>query len=280
MNKTAISYLDRAWNPVTGCSCGCPECWARPMAYRFGKSFEPTFHPDKLDQPAKRKKPATVGVCFTGDLFDPQVQPKAVDLVFETAYLASSHDYVFLTKRADRMVNQCKTWRSDEGCFTPPEWFYMGVTVRNQAELDAAAPHILAMAGAGWKVWLSIEPMQGQISFETHQKRLGGYVNITPFLSGVILGGQSGPNAPPLNVDWVRAVRDQCAAAGVPFMFKQWGDGQVLGDSRERRGPAAGLSRVSFLQHDANRKFIASWPVLDGRTHTALAWPLHEKVLP
>lgn len=263
MNKTAIPYLDRVWNPVTGCSYGCLECWARPMAKRFGWSFEPTFHSEKLGEPAKRKKPSTIGVCFTGDLFDPLAPANAAGLVLNHASWTPHHTYVFLTKRAD----QYPLALSPKLNWFPKDNWYLGVTVRNQAELDAAAPHIHAMESAGWKVWLSIEPMQGPVDisfFEIWEHSPGKRdTRFGSQLSGVILGGQSGPGAMPLHPDWVRAVRDQCAAANVPFMFKQWSSHK---DDQFR--PHSGDTATDY------------WPLLDSRTHTALAWPLYEKVLP
>lgn len=265
LTKSNIPYFDRNWGPGTGCSFGCPECYAAAAAHRFGKDFKPTFHPERLGDPAKRKKPTTIGVCFHGDLFDGKLPYDAHTRAFYAALDAPQHTYIFLTKRAADLAQILRDWLNFNAFSAPPNW-YMGVTVRNRPELAAAAKYIRAMAEAGWKVWLSIEPMQGPVSLrwletEALRNRETGSANHLDFarlLSGVILGGQSGPKAPPLHADWVRQVRDQCEAANVAFMFKQWPTGQAV----------------------PLRSSTAKPPCLDGRTHTALAWPLHEKVLP
>lgn len=272
LTKTKIPYLTHTWPVVTGCSFGCPECWARRIANRFGNSFEPTFHPDRLRDPAKRKKPAIIGVAFGGDLFDPALvgEPDAIAETFYRAYANPRHTYVFLTKRVKHMALTCEWWtRKTISLLVQPNW-YMGVTVRNQAELDAAAPHIRAIAAAGWKVWLSIEPIQGPVDLlilplctlaacNDNGPRCDNETCPSRLIQGVILGGQSGPGAPPLHPDWVRSVRDQCATAGVAFMFKQWADRQ-----NDHEG-------YLIFRHDFQDEG-EFYPVLDGRTHTALPW--------
>lgn len=240
LTKSNIPYFDRNWSPVTGCSYGCPECYARAIANRFGKSFEPTFHPERLGDPAKRKKPTTIGVCFHGDLFDKEIRRGDFHSVVQAANAAPQHHYLFITKRADEMAFEVRLWHA----LVRPNHYFI-VTVRNQQEMNAAEPYILAMA-FDCNVVLSVEPMQGPVDLSP----------VADSLSGVILGGQSGPRAVPLDPDWVRAVRDQCAAADVPLMFKQASD-SCPWSAGYRNG----------------------WPVLDGRTHTALAWPLQEKVI-
>lgn len=270
MNKTGIGYLDFTWNPVTGCTYGCPECWARATAARMAmnpklstelrecyRTFTPTLHPERLGEPAKLKRPSVVGVGFMGDLCEEAFkkwrkgQPSMVYEVLKAAATSPQHTYVFLTKRAARLAEICENYRASAEI--PLNW-YMGVTVRNQEEMDAATPHLIAIDKAGWKTWLSVEPMQSEVGilfdppeFWRDNYLLTGELPEHP-LCGVVLGGQSGPNALPLNLDWVRVVEKQCDAAGVPFAFKQ-GAG---------RNPQ-------------------QWPFLDGVQHKALPWTLTTK---
>jgi protein gp37 len=288
MNKTGIGYLDFTWNPTTGCTFGCPECWARGVAQtrlypamlksslslsgslehsssresRSAKAeayrtFAPTLHPERLGEPAARKKPAVIGVCFMGDLFDPELIHGKTTHIISAADEASQHTYIFLTKQPKFMA-----WIFGiESSFGPqeprPNW-YLGFSARNQAEFDAGWPHMAKLAAAGWKVWVSLEPMQDWIDVDVCPTceamtieecgkgpcPLGGpAINV---LSGVILGAQSGKNPAPFKTDWARSIRDQCAAAGVPFMYKQ--------------GP-----------HQKTGKLV-TLPELDGEIHDALAW--------
>src|SRR5512143_2231910 len=103
---TAIPYLDENWPIVTGCVPEFPcwkRCWARGMAHRFGRDFTPTFHPDKLVQPMRWRKPRRVGVAFTGDLFADGITDYDIATVFGAMGGVSRHQYFIITKRAERM---------------------------------------------------------------------------------------------------------------------------------------------------------------------------------
>lgn len=285
MNKTGIQYLDFTWNPVTGCTKGCPECWAREVSQKrlapamkkkmiathqslperlasekmveAYRTFAPTLHPERLDQPARRKKPSVIGVCFMGDLFDPGLDEVERFRVMSAADRAPQHTYVFLTKQPRVMAEWMKPYIK----LNHRDW-YLGFSARTQAEFDAGWPHMAKLAAAGWKVWVSLEPMQEAIALPPvlewcpgcGMKVLVGPTAegicehcrcATVTLSTVITGAQS-PTGP-WSDDWPRAIRDQCAAAGVPFMHKQ------------------GLD---------SRGKVVKLPMLDGRQHTELAWRL------
>ena len=108
MNKTAIEWCDYTWNPVTGCLHGCPYCYARKIAERFKGSkawpFEPMFHPDRLNAPAKMKKPQTIFVCSMADLFGEWVPDAWIKDVFAAIEQAPQHTYIFLTKNPERYL--------------------------------------------------------------------------------------------------------------------------------------------------------------------------------
>jgi len=101
MNETKIEYCDRTWNPVTGCRHNCDFCYARKIAKRYGLyggSFDPQFHPDKLDEPYKEKKPMVIFVCDMGDIFSPGMKGIWIEQVKLAAMRAPWHTYLWLTK--------------------------------------------------------------------------------------------------------------------------------------------------------------------------------------
>jgi protein gp37 len=186
-------------------------------------SFHPTLHPERLDQPAARKKPAVIGVCFMGDLFDPALDEGDRFAVLNTLQLSPRHTFVLLTKQPETM-HRFLIMPNPQ-----PNW-HLGFSARTQEEFDAGWPHMSKLAAAGWKVWVSLEPLLGPVDLNKWDwiTEHGGCTYIrysSGWLSGVIVGEQSGSKRPPFDTDWVRSIRDQCAAAGVPFMFKQARDG-------------------------------------------------------
>jgi len=212
----------------------------------------------ELSSPLRAKKPAVIGVQFMGDLFHEDVPGSFVQAAYTTMAKARQHTFLVLTKRAKRMadittgmIEMGLTLREGyQGGDLPNIWH--GVTVCNQQEADEKIPHLLKVPG---RKWLSIEPMLGEIDlghngsdalpvFRYPDKDIpiysqpsnrcvdsfkGGFwkkhdANMRPFVDAVILGGETGPGARPMHPDWVRSVRDQCVAAGVPFYLKQNGE--------------------------------------------------------
>jgi protein gp37 len=195
-------------------------------------SFHPTLHPERLDQPSARKKPAVIGVCFMGDLFDNALEYYDRTRVFHAMDDAPQHTYIILTKQPRRMMNNI----AHNGGMAKRQNWHLGFSARTQEEFDDGWPHMAKLAAAGWKVWVSLEPLLSGMNI-TKALRWCPSCKTTWYLpppdgickcratitglSGVIVGEQSGPHCPPFDWDWVRSLRDQCAAAGVPFMFKQ-----------------------------------------------------------
>lgn len=230
MNRTGILYLDLTWNPVVGCGNGCTYCWARRMARR-GKNrcakcgtFEPHFHPERLGEPVRRRKPARIGVSFMGDVFDPEVSKDNLSEIYAVMEVCPQHTFVVLTRQVER-ANEWATWFEEP---LPNVW--LGATVTNQADADRMLPHLLATPAALRLV--SAEPLMGPL-------------DLRPWLPGLgwtIVGGMSGPLARkhPMDPDWARAVRDQCRAAGVPFYMKQMSGGAAIpADLQIREEPDA-----------------------------------------
>lgn len=213
MAATKIEWTDATWNPVRGCtkiSQGCKHCYAERFAERFrgvpGHPFEQGFDlrlvPEKLDEPLRVRKPQRIFVNSMSDLFHEDVPVEYIRQVFDIMNRANWHEYQVLTKRAARLedLNGVIQW-------APHIW--MGVSVENN-ECVWRIDH-LRRTGAHVK-FLSIEPLLGPITnLDLHG------------IDWVIVGGESGPGARPIEKEWVTDIRDQCARSDVAFFFKQWG---------------------------------------------------------
>lgn len=171
MTKTGIPYLDLTWSPCGfGCSKGCRTCWARKLAKRIGTNngcpdclaFRPHFHPERLDEPSRRRKPAVIGVDFYADLFDPSRDQDTVNLVLDAAKATTNmlQTFVFLTERYGRCINTIHRWHNRAGCLPPSNW-WIGATIRNQADADTVAAEWADMPA---KKWLSLEPLEGPVT--------------------------------------------------------------------------------------------------------------------
>lgn len=237
-DNSAIEWTDATWNPVTGCtkvSPGCDHCYAETFAERWrgvkGHPFESGFdlqlRPDRLQTPLSWKRPRRIFVNSMSDLFHRDVPDYFVAQVFDTMARAYWHTFQVLTKRPERMRRLLRRW---PWCEAPNVW--LGVSVES--------------VGFAWRVdmlretpaavrFLSIEPMLGPV-------RGLAFNNI----DWVIVGGESGPGARPMNPAWAIDVRDQCTAAGVAFFFKQWGGrspkagGRLLEGREWSQYPASG----------------------------------------
>ena len=218
MAKSSIEWTDATWNPVTGCnkvSPGCKHCYAERMSKRlramgqpnYAHGFELTFHEHMLELPLRWKQPSQVFVNSMSDLFHSDVPLSYIERVFTVMRRASWHQFQVLTKRSDRLMEVSPMLR-----WEPHIW--MGVSVESE-EYTYRIEH-LQCSGALIK-FLSLEPLLGPLP----KLNLRG-------IDWVIVGGESGPGARPMEADWVRDIRDQCLRARVPFFFKQWG-GPVKG---------------------------------------------------
>ncbi len=214
---SAIEWTDATWNPVTGCTkitAGCDNCYASRFSERFRgvpghpfeNGFDLTLRPERLQQPLAWKRPRMIFVNSMSDLFHKEVPKAFIDRVFDTMEGADWHVFQVLTKRSsimrDYLVRRYATR-------PPPGHIWLGVSVENHR----AATRIEHLRQAPAAVrFLSIEPLIGAVG----PMRLDG-------IHWVIAGGESGPGARPMHIDWARDVRDQCSAQRVAFFFKQWG---------------------------------------------------------
>lgn len=150
MNKTKIEYCDLTWNPITGCKHNCDYCYARKIAERYGLyggNFDPQFHPEKLDEPLKEKKPMVIFVCDMGDIFSPGVKEEWRNQVMVAANRAPWHTYLWLTK------NQAHKKAYDES-WAKPNW-WLGATITGPE--DAWKREVMV----GNNIWYSFEPLFG-----------------------------------------------------------------------------------------------------------------------
>ncbi len=220
--KTSIEWTEVTWNPVTGCdrtSPGCDNCYALRLAARLhgmgqpryqrngdpvtsGPGFGVTCHDDLLELPQRWRSPRLVFVNSMSDLFHPEVPDEFIGRVFASMAMSSVHTFQVLTKRSKRLA----------ALATQLEWsgnIWMGVSVESD-RYRFRLEHLRAVPAA--VRFLSIEPLLGPV----------GELDLTG-IHWVIVGGESGHGARPIDVSWVTDIRDQCIEADVAFFFKQWG---------------------------------------------------------
>lgn len=225
-DHSAIEWTEATWNPVTGCSKvspGCRFCYAERLANRlkamgqprYRRGFSVTLQPDTLTLPLRWKTPRLIFVNSMSDLFHEDVPLEYVARVFATMREASWHAFQVLTKRAERLeqVAPQLPWPSN---------VWMGVSVEN-VDYAWRIRHLTRVPAA--VRFLSVEPLLGPIP----KLPLAG-------IHWVIVGGESGPGARPMESSWVRSIRDQCGARHVPFFFKQWGGVRKKRAGRELDG--------------------------------------------
>jgi protein gp37 len=223
---TSIEWTDATWNPVTGCtkvSPGCKHCYAERMSRRllamgqprYRNGFRVTLQSDVLDLPLKWRLPRTIFVNSMSDLFHSEVPGSYIKKCFAVMELASHHTFQVLTKRPERVVEMSRElpW---------PANIWMGTSIENQGFIHRAH-HLLKVPAA--IRFLSIEPLLGPVR-GLPLDRIGW----------VIVGGESGPGARPMDEAWVLAIKDECNDAKVPFFFKQWGGVQKSRTGRSLQG--------------------------------------------
>ena len=216
-DNSAIEWTDATWNPVTGCTKigpGCDNCYAARFAERFRgvpghpyeQGFDLTLRHERLTQPARWCRPRMIFVNSMSDLFHKRVSNAFIDQVFDTMETIDRHIYQVLTKRSSRLADYVN--QRYRGTSTPKH-IWLGVSVEDQLRAKRIAH--LQRTNAVIR-FLSVEPLLGRI----------GPIDLAG-IAWVIVGGESGPGARPMDINWVREMRDQCAQQEVKFFFKQWG---------------------------------------------------------
>lgn len=258
--NSKIEWCDHTFNPWIGCtkvSPGCDHCYAEAHNARFDGGVAVNWGPGA---PRRRTSPATwskplawdrahakffakhgrrqrVFCASLADVFDNEVPSEWRDDLATLIAHTPDLDWLLLTKR----IGNAGAMLGDIFLDGPPDNLWLGATIVTQEEADRDIPKLLAVPAA--KRFLSIEPLLGPVDLTMHlwgrpkpcddcpkdgdcecgyARR--GTVFDDPALDWVIVGGESGPKARPMHPDWARSLREQCAAAGVPFLFKQWGE--------------------------------------------------------
>jgi len=233
MNKQGagkIAWTDYSWNPVSGCSKLCNYCYAAAMARRFKRSFAPTCHPERLDEPSRLKKPSRIFVASAGDLFDPAIPFDFVARVWGAMWAAPQHRFQVLTKQPARMLEFVTKWyKEDSRLATRQPDFYghvwLGVSATCQADADERIPLLLETPAA--TRFVSYEPALGEVDLSEWlavTRRWGKdwteQTGDVARLAWVITGAMTGPGAVKPEREWVETLRRQCQAAGVPLFEK------------------------------------------------------------
>ena len=272
-------YWDLPWSLVDGCtpcSPGCDHCWSAGMWHRFhgvipeqrddkmaltdlsgrfrGKILT---HPERLSIPLKRRKPTVYAVW--NDWAHEKVGNRFRSNMMTQMKRADRHTYLACTKRPHVMLDFYRWYGLD-----PPKTLWNGLTVCNQQEADEKIPIFLQVPG---KKFLSLEPLLGPVDlglslysfhipdhFDRDLRKTPAHES--PGIDAVIIGGETGPGARPMHPDWVRSVRDQCAAAAVPFFLKSLGEWSLRGNMK---------TGCEYIHSKDGR-------LLDGRTHDDLLW--------
>jgi protein gp37 len=288
-DKTGIEWTDATWNPVVGCSVispGCTNCYAMRMAARLEKMGRAIYRgmttPGKagpvwsgrveasnwgqMIKPMTWRRPRRIFVNSMSDLFHENLADDVIDQVFAVMALCPQHTFQVLTKRparmrayvtgrwsaltmgdlrnlAERHGLPARTIDQMDGMRHPLPNVWLGISIENQVEADRRTNDLRAIPAA--KRFLSMEPLLEQVR---------------PYLQGidwVIVGGESGPGARPMHPDWARKLRDQCAASGVPFFFKQNGEfypvdiayADLMNPTPERNGELIAAPNGILVQH-------------------------------
>ena len=224
MKTTKIEWTDKTWNPITGCSkksTGCLHCYAEVMSRRlkamgqekYANGFSVTLHERCLDEPLSWRNVHNIFVCSMSDIFHEEVPFEFVDRMLDIIKRTPQHRYQILTKRAERMAEYFAT-RSI------PANVWLGVTV--EAQSSRSRIECLRSLSASVK-FLSCEPLVEDL----------GELDLTG-VDWVIVGGESGPKARPMQESWVLNIRKQVDEQGARFFFKQWGTWGADGIKRNK----------------------------------------------
>lgn len=225
MKTTKIEWTDKTWNPITGCtktSAGCQNCYAEVMARRlqamkqkkYCNGFKVTLHEESLLEPTLWKKPHNIFVCSMSDIFHENVPFEFIDKIMEVITNTPRHSYQVLTKRAERMSEYFLLNKV-------PSNVWLGVTVESLKVKNRV--DYLRNIDASIK-FLSCEPLLENLE----------ELNLSN-IDWVIVGGESGSKARPMEKEWVLSIKEQTEKQGSAFFFKQWGTWGADGVKRNKK---------------------------------------------
>ena len=238
--KSTIEWTESTWNPVTGCTKitrGCDNCYAERPAERFRgtpghpfeQGFDLTLRPERLTQPLSWKRSRMIFVNSMSDLFHKDIPSEFIDQVFDVMETANWHVFQVLTKRSSIMRDYLKR---RYGTTLTPRHIWCGVSVEDKK----AAVRIRHLQDAPVATrFLSVEPLLGPV----------GNIDVNG-IAWVIVGGESGPGARPMEPNWVIGLQRLCADQHVPFFFKQWGGHR----------PKSGGRLLDGMEHNAMPAYL------------------------
>lgn len=258
-------YKGETWNPWGGCSKkskGCDNCWALRQANRFKnhhKKYMGTVRDGnwtgklnlaewkEFSAPARWQDPRAAFVCSMSDFLHPGADEWRRD-AWNIIATCRRHVFQILTKRPERF-RLCLPYAYQQN-LDLYRHVQLGITAEDQSNLVKRWRHLSMVPSPVW--FFSLEPLLGPIDFEkaaveAFGRNLAGKNRWRRYVQWVIVGGESGPGARPMEAEWVQSIRDQCQAAEVPFFFKQWGDGGI------------------HVRYCSEKKMLG--PLLDGRIH-------------
>jgi protein gp37 len=198
MNRTknTLGWCDWSWNPITGCRGGCWYCYARAMYRRFGWSFEPQFHPERLIEPMHLRKPSRIFACSVSDFYGPWNPSGSQYEVQEMMRECPQHTFLILTKQYEQL-------------YPLSDNVWIGVTITNRLLAQEAINYLKSRTGQCLK-YVSFEPLLDRITCD-----LSG-------IDWIIIGRLSGPkrNSEPFNPEWVQSLLDQARTRNIPCFIK------------------------------------------------------------
>lgn len=250
-HKSTIEWTEATWNPITGCtlvSDGCRNCYAAMLAAGRLKNIksrqglsklnaegvaqftgEVRFNEEWLLQPSSWHKSRKIFVCAHGDLFHEKAKVLWIDKIFAVMEANPRHTFQVLTKRPD-IARDYLTARSVVRKW-PLDHVWIGTSVEDQKTADERIPHLMDTPAS--VRFISAEPLLGPVSFDGiwgySGSATGDQIDNWP-IHWVIVGGETGMKSRPMHPDWARIIRDECLAAEVPFLFKQWGSWETVYD--------------------------------------------------
>jgi protein gp37 len=282
-----IAWADAIWDPVRGCSrksAACVNCYAETetaqnsQAGGWGEGFASVtpdglkwtgkveLHEERLTMPFGMDKPSRIFVNDFADVFHEEMTDAAIDRIFAVMVSAPQHRYVILTKRQKKMqaymadpatagrVAAAIAVLAGQGSGRdgnveswPPPHVWLGVTTENQKEAERRVPTLLATPAA--VRFVAAEPLLSAVELKPEWLPHPGASG--PTIDWVMGGGESGPNARPIQLDWVRALRDQCARTGTPFYWNDWGAAMPDGQAARDVAPEAANRYVDGALHEA-----------------------------
>jgi protein gp37 len=251
-------YFSNQLEPRSFLSAGYEVNESRGVPYPYG--FTPTIHPYRLEEPLQTQTPQFIFTGSMGDIFDPAFPNGYRRQIFDVMKKASWHTFMVITKNP----RELKRFVNDYGAHNMPDNLWLGVTAETQAKAKQRIPVLLSIPRI--KCFVNFEPLMGPIRLELFLE-----LKSANRIQYIIVGGMTGPDAMPMNPNWVRGIRDVSLANHIPFNFKQWGEWEPLENVQDQldREELLGFDSHGFADGERMLKVGRknAGRLLDGREH-------------